>query len=218
MALKKPIDRGINKLRGKVKEVSHGTAQVFFICTGIVSDNGITAESSTEHDEIIVGATLERFKSWNELWTIRRHARRDNLLSAVQEWDHFCANLVSLEKRLKDQHQANHPHVDAAERTLAVRRMIDSRDLPPADVVKLAPLRAHCEKHLGQAFGEDNYVLKHIPCCYFCRLTIGYRELLPGDRDDTLSRMDVVGRARNASSCAEVLSSKYCMAFRRVQD
>ncbi|PHH74533.1 hypothetical protein CDD82_4891 [Ophiocordyceps australis] len=167
-----------------------------FVCTG-------RGQSGCVHSNTRTGGSQEQIRAWPELFQIRKLARDASIPNAVHEaWKGFFEKMKVAEGGLR-------------KKDLTKRRVeIFKGTHPPGDPIQRI---SDCSQHQGIALKPSTEgIATSIPCCYVCKLSMGYDEPYKDDShqgstlQDVLSTFNIGGRARNPTSCAEVVCHVRC--------
>lgn len=170
---------------------------MFFICTGF-------GKNGREHDEVVIGATLERFDTWKPMWEYRRSTRRQHLGEDIQAWSKYHQS----RRQVQDVAFQNITTTGITEMERKNRARLSVLNDPNTQRVRDMNL------HIGQSFHTIKGSLFAVGSCYSCKLTMGYDEAdLTEPIESTLLRFEGREKNDNTSSCAEILSSKWCVKY-----
>ncbi|KAF5657300.1 hypothetical protein FCIRC_13312 [Fusarium circinatum] len=206
--------RGLFKKKGIIHSV---TPCVYFFCLG----TGYTKDGQpySVHPCCYAGDTDERLDSWPEFNAIRTAARNAHIGALdIAAWKEFYQNLQKLDD------EANQEGLEIAVVQEAISKFaLEGTPVPdaisnlPAFKELQKPLRA-VSNHVEFAFKDEKGEIISVPCCYGCKISIGYAEAitpeeLENDLGDERKPLDFSKR-KNPHSCAEVVASRYCVMER----
>ncbi|KAF5643243.1 hypothetical protein F52700_2959 [Fusarium sp. NRRL 52700] len=168
------------------------------------------------HPCCYAGDTDERLDSWPEFNAIRTAARNTHIGAAdIAAWQQFYQNLQNLDD------EANQAGLEIAVVQEAIAKFaLEGTPVPdtiselPAFKDLRMPLRA-VNNHVGCAFKDVKGEIISVPCCYGCKISIGYDEAITpeepkNDSGDETKPVFDSSKRKVPHSCAEVVASHYC--------
>jgi hypothetical protein len=122
-----------------------------------------------------------------------------------------------METQLRAEHEEALVHLTAPAQDYYIRASVCGvEDEGEGEAVPLVKPLRDMAGHWVQAYTDGPKGIRPVGCCYFCKLNPQYPECRKDDLEKAF-RIDE-GRRKNASSCAEVGCSWYCIGERDERD